>query len=165
MARKIKYQITKDDVNSIEIYMNEHDLSEINQKRLIALQLRGMGKSTAEICEEMKIDRLSLSAWARKYCELGIDSLIDKRGGDKRSETARKKPLPLTTIENMVNKGAIIIDQSYNKFTIEEIIDFTEGHDKIVICKDFNNPFDLIYELSFMGGQVSAYGRVLEVIF
>lgn len=164
MARKIKYQITKDDVNSIRIYMNEHSLSEINQKRLIALQLRGMGKSTAEICEEMKIDRLSLSAWARKYCDLGIEALIDKRGGDKRSKSARKNPSS-TLIKSLENKGLLVIDQNYNKFTIEEIINFTEGHDKIVICKDFNNPFDLIYELSFMGGQVSAYGRVLEVSF
>ena len=162
---KIKYQITKDDVNSIRIYMNEHNLSAASQKRLIAMQLRGMGKSTAEICEGMDIERLVLSAWARKYCEFGIEALIDKRGGDKRSEAARKKPLPNSTIKMLKNQGTLIIDSSYNKFTIEEIIDLTEGHDKIVIFKDFNNLFDLIYELSCMGGQVSAFRQVLEITF
>lgn len=59
----------------------------------------------------------------------------------------------------------MIIDRSYNKFTIDEILDMTAGCDKIGIAKDFTETFDLIYALSDMGGEVSAYGHIILVSF
>lgn len=57
------------------------------------------------------------------------------------------------------------IDRSYNKFTIEEILDMTASHEEVVICRDFTEVFDLVYALADMGGEVTAYGRVLRVTF
>lgn len=59
----------------------------------------------------------------------------------------------------------IIIDRSYNRFTTDEILDMTAGYEEVDICSDFNNAFDLIYQLTDMGGDVIPYGRVLRIVF
>lgn len=62
-------------------------------------------------------------------------------------------------------KRNIVIDRSYNKFTIDEILDMTAGYEEVDICSDFTEAFDLIYQLTDMGGQVYPYGRVLRIEF
>jgi len=62
-------------------------------------------------------------------------------------------------------KRNIVIDRSYNKFTIDEILDMTAGYEEVDICSDFTESFDLIYQLTDMGGAVYPYGRVLRIEF
>lgn len=54
-------------------------------------------------------------------------------------------------------KKNIVIDHSYNKFTIDEILNMTAGYEEVDILSDFNEVFDLVHQLTEKGGRANPY--------
>ena len=57
------------------------------------------------------------------------------------------------------------IDRSYNEYTLNELLDLIAGYKQILIRPDFSEVFDLVYELTYTGGKVSADEKGLLVTF
>jgi len=53
-------------------------------------------------------------------------------------------------------KKCIAIDGSYNHLTSDEVLDKTSGYDIVIVTKEYNQAFDLIWNLSDIGYGIYA---------
>jgi len=108
------YNITKENVNEIRKAMSMKENSKY-YKKLLAVALRGEGKSNSESAEITKYHPKRVSQLVSLYCNEGLDALLNdgRKGGNNRNMNNEEAERFLEQFETRSQKGQII--------TIEEI--------------------------------------------
>ena len=106
--------------NDLVIYDNKEELEEIRKarketqnkkedKRLYAIELRGLGKNNDEISEKLDTSKNVISNWVQKYKKEGLEGLLNKqRTGNRRNLTFEQEKEFLRPYEEKALKGELI---------------------------------------------------------
>ena len=118
---KIQYKITEEAAREIKEYRKKVK-DKYADRRLYAVQLRGEGMKSKDICEKLDADKRQLSRWSKQYCEGGIEGLLKPHGGRYHENmTFEEEEELLNEFKEKAGKGQIIevseIKKEYEKRT------------------------------------------------
>ena len=103
-----KYTISKEELEEIRKARRETQ-NKKEDKRLYAIELRGLGKNNDEISEKLDTSKNVISNWVQKYKKEGLAGILNKqRIGNRRNLTFEQEKEFLRPYEEKALKGKLI---------------------------------------------------------
>ena len=103
-----KYTISKEELEEIRKARRETQ-NKKEDKRLYAIELRGLGKNNDEISEKLDTSKNVISNWVEKYKKEGLEGILNKqRVGNRRNLTFEQEKEFLRPYEEKALKGELI---------------------------------------------------------